>query len=233
MRTAATLCTLAALTLGGVVGCETNSPNSAASQTNMADKSQMALQAMTAQDGRLQDMINNSYGYVIFPEVGQGAVGVGGSSGRGTVYQNGKEIGTVKLTQVSLGPQLGGDTYSELLIFQNQQAFNRLINNSLEFGAAANATIVKAGAAAAGRFDNGVGTFILPKGGLMAGANINGQKFHFMGNGNQTMDNSNTSNQPTRTESTKTDVTSTPPANQTTTETKTTTNTPAGDSVTH
>jgi len=222
MRTAATLCALAALTVG-VVGCETNTPNSPAAQMDVSNRSQTALQQMTAQDGRLQDMINNSYGYVIFPEVGQGAIGVGGSSGVGTVYQNGKEVGTVKLTQVSVGPQLGGDTYSELIVFQNQQAMNRLMNDSLEFGAAANATIVKAGAAAATRLDNGVGVFLLPKGGLMAGANVNGQKFHFMGNG-QAVDNMN---------NTRTDVTNTTPANQTTTETKTTTNTPAPDQATH
>jgi lipid-binding SYLF domain-containing protein len=226
MRKALTLCALAALTVGGVVGCETNSPNSPAAQASMANNSQTALAAMTAQDGKLQDLLNNSYGYVIFPEVGQAAIGVGGSSGHGTVFQNGKEVGTVKLTQVSLGPQVGGDTYSELIIFQSQQAMNRLMNDSLEFGAAANATAVKAGAAAAARFDNGVSVFILPKGGLMAGANINGQKFHFDGNG-QTMDTNNT-----KTESTKTDVTNTPPA-QTTTETKTTTNTPAPDAATH
>jgi lipid-binding SYLF domain-containing protein len=223
MRTAATFCTLAALTIGGVVGCETNTPNSPAAQMDVSNRSETALQQMTAQDGRLQDLINNSYGYVIFPEVGQGAIGVGGSSGVGTVYQNGKEVGTVKLTQVSVGPQVGGDTYSELIIFQNQQAMNRLMNDSLEFGAAANATIVKAGAAAAARLDNGVGVFLLPKGGLMAGANVNGQKFHFMSNSGQTMDS---------TTNTKSDVTNTP-SNQTTTETKTTTNTPAPSDATH
>lgn len=238
MRNAVTFCALAALTLGGVVGCETNSPNSPAAQTNMTNSSENALAAITAQDAKLQDMLNNSYGYVIFPEIGQAAVGVGGSSGRGTVYQNGKEVGTVKLTQVSLGPQLGGDTYSELIIFQNQQAMNRLLNNSLEFGAAANATLVKAGAAAAARFDNGVGVFILPKGGLMAGANINGQKFHFDGNAQssdtktETMKTDTVKSAHQQADMTRTDISASTPG-QTTTETTKTTNTPAPDAATH
>jgi len=230
MRTTVKLFAISALALAGTVGCETNTPNSAASQVAVQNNSQSALQAMTSQDGKLQDMINNSYGYVIFPEVGQGAVGVGGSSGTGTVYQSGREVGTVKLTQVSLGPQVGGDTYSELIIFQDQKAMNRLLNDSLEFGASANATIVKAGAAAAARLDNGVGVFILPKGGLMVGANINGQKFHFHGNGQ--MNNGQMNDNNTRIETTKTDVTNTPPS-QSTTETKTTTSTPAPDNGTH
>jgi len=163
----------------GLIGCETNTPNSAASRTELKSHADTGLQQFLAQDSHLQDVINNSVGYVVFPEVGKGAVGIGGASGHGVVYKNGQPSGTVTLTQVSVGPQVGGQTYSELIVFQNEQALNRLMNNSLEFGAAAEATIVKAGAAAAARFDNGVAVYILPKGGLMAGANINGQKFNY------------------------------------------------------
>jgi lipid-binding SYLF domain-containing protein len=124
-------------------------------------------------------MLSNSVGYVIFSKVGQGAVVVGGASGRGIVYRNGQPIGTAKIDQVSVGPDLGGQTYSELIVFQDDKALGRLTNDSLEFGAAAHATAVKAGAAAGTQFDSGVAVFILPKGGLEVGANISGQKFHY------------------------------------------------------
>jgi lipid-binding SYLF domain-containing protein len=75
--------------------------------------------------------------------------------------------------------QLGGDTFGELIIFQDEHALNRMMNNSIEFGADASATIIKAGAAGDTNFANGVKVFILPKGGLMAGVSVNGQKFHF------------------------------------------------------
>lgn len=165
-----------------LVGCETATPNSPANRVGLRDDSQTALRQMTSQDGKLQDIINSGYAYAVFPEVGKAAVGVGGASGKGVVYQNGQPVGTVKLDQVSVGPQVGGETYSELIVFQNQEAFNRLTNNSLEFGAQASATLVKAGAAAASHFDQGVAVYILPKGGLEVGASLNGQKFTYTPN---------------------------------------------------
>jgi lipid-binding SYLF domain-containing protein len=177
----------AMLSIFGIVamalaGCETASPNSPANRVGLQDDSQTALRQMTSQDPKLQDVISSGYAYAIFPDIGNASLGVGGASGKGVVYQNGQAIGTVKLNQVSVGPQAGGQTYSELIVFQNQDAFNRLVNNSLEFGAQANATLVKAGAAAATHFDQGVAVYILPKGGLEVGANLNGQKFTYMPN---------------------------------------------------
>ena len=162
-----------------LVGCETATPNSASNQVGLRNDAQTALRQMIAQDGKLQDFINNAYAYAIFPDVGEGSIGVGGASGKGVVYQNGQQIGTAALNQVSVGPQAGGQTYSELVVFQNQDAFNRFQNGNLEFGAQATAAVVKSGAAAASRFDNGVAVFILPKGGLQVGANINGQKLSY------------------------------------------------------
>ena len=169
-----------------LAGCESTSGSAAspAQNTELLNSSQVALQKMTAQDPNLQDLINSSYGYVIFPEVGKAAAGIGAAGGKGIVYQNGHPVGTVTMDQIGVGPQIGGETYSELIVFQNQQALNRLMNNSLEFGADAHATLVKAGAAAATQFDNGVKVFVLPKGGLMAGADIHGQKFTFHPNSN-------------------------------------------------
>lgn len=162
-----------------LAGCESTSGNAPANNTELMTSAKTSLQQMTAQDSHLQDLTNNSTGYVIFPEVGKAAAGIGAAGGKGVLYENGQSVGIVRMDQVGVGPQVGGETYSELIIFQNQSALNRLKNNSLEFGAEAAATLVKAGAAAAAQFDNGVGVFILPKGGLMAGASIHGQKFTF------------------------------------------------------
>jgi lipid-binding SYLF domain-containing protein len=167
-----------------IVGCETNSPNSAANNVDLNNRARMALEQMTAQDPHLQDVINNSVGYVIFPEVGQAAVGVGGASGQGVVYRSGQPIGSARIDQVSLGPDIGGQTYSELIVFKDEKAMGRLMNDSLEFGAQAHATAVKAGAAAATEFAEGYAVFLLPKGGLEVGASISGQKFHFHPNSN-------------------------------------------------
>jgi lipid-binding SYLF domain-containing protein len=181
MRSA--LIPLLAVAAMAMVGCESTGPNAPAPKTELQPRADASLQQFLSHDPALQNLIDNSAGYVVFPEVGKGAVGVGGASGLGTVYKGGQAVGTVKLDQVSVGPQLGGETYSELIIFRDEPALNRLMNNAFEFGAAASATIVKAGAATDARFDeNGTLVYILPKGGLMAGADIHGQKFQFYDN---------------------------------------------------
>ena len=164
----------------GIVGCDTSTPSSPAQQTALHDEAKASLERMEAQDPTLRNQIQNSYGYAVFPEVGAAAIGVGGASGEGYVYKNGQRVGTVKLTQASVGAQIGGTTYAELIIFQDETALNRMMNNSIEFGADANATVIKDGAAGSGSFAHGVQIYVLPKGGLNVGAAVDGQKFHFM-----------------------------------------------------
>ena len=170
---------LGIFTFGFIGGCETASPNSPAAQKAMRDEGKIVLEQMQTQDPSLTPLLNSSYGYAIFPSIGEGAIGIGGASGEGTVYQNGQRVGTLKMTQGSIGLQLGGQTFGELIIFQDDKAFNRITNDSLEFGADASAAFVKSGAAAGKSFANGVQVFVLPKGGLMAGVAVSGQKFHF------------------------------------------------------
>lgn len=162
-----------------LTGCETNKPQSSANRVDLHNQAQTSLQQMIAADPKLQDVVNNAYGYAIFPEVGKAAVGVGGASGNGVVYRNGEVVGTAKLDQASLGVQLGGETYTQLVVFQNEDAFNRLVNGNLNFGAQTSATIIKSGAAGSAPFDQGVAVYILPRGGLMAGVSVNGQKFTY------------------------------------------------------
>ena len=170
---------LLAIFATGVIGCESSGPSTPAEQTAMNDNSQVAVERMGAQDSTLPTLLNSSYGYVIFPDIGSGAVGIGGASGKGIVYRGGEPIGTVRLTEISAGLDIGGQTFSEIIVFQNEKAFNRLLNDSVEFGADAKITVLKAGAAGSGNFVNGVEVFVMTKGGLQIGVNLNGQKFHY------------------------------------------------------
>jgi lipid-binding SYLF domain-containing protein len=122
------------MTGAAIVGCDTSTPNSAAQQTALKDEAQASLTRMEAQDPTLTNQVNSAVGYAIFPEVGQAAIGIGGSSGKGVVYKNSQRVGRVTLGQGSIGPQIGGDTFAELIIFQDDKALNRLMNNSIELG---------------------------------------------------------------------------------------------------
>lgn len=182
-----TLFSLLAVTAMAVAGCESSTGNSQAENATLGSRAQVAAQQMQTSDPGLRDLTSNAYGYVVFPEVGKAAVGIGGAGGKGVVYEQGRQIGTATLNQGSIGPQLGGETYAELIVFKTADAMAVFKNGNLNFGADASATVVKAGAAAATQFNNGTAVYILPKGGLMAGASINGQKFTFTPSSNPSM----------------------------------------------
>jgi lipid-binding SYLF domain-containing protein len=130
-------------------------------------------------DPLLSKLFEGAAGYVMFPNVGKGAVGVGGASGNGIVYEKGKTIGKAKMTQVSVGFQFGGQAYRELIFFENQEALDRFKKNKFEFSAQASAVAAKSGASANAKYTDGVMVYTAQKGGLMYEASVGGQKFKF------------------------------------------------------
>ena len=130
-------------------------------------------------DALLSKLFETAAGYVIFPNVGKGAVGVGGASGNGIVYEKGVMIGKAKMSQVSVGFQLGGQAYRELIFFENQESIDRFKKNKVEFSAQASAVAATAGASANAKYHEGVMIYTQQKGGLMYEASVGGQKFKF------------------------------------------------------
>jgi lipid-binding SYLF domain-containing protein len=137
----------------------------------------------------------NAYGYAIFPTVGKGAVGVGGAYGEGRVYKSSAYVGDVSMVQVSIGWQLGGQPYSELIFFENKAAFDKFTEGNFAFDAQASAVAIAVGAGAQagtqgasanvadnqskGTYVNGTAVFSMQKGGLMYEAALGGQKFTY------------------------------------------------------
>src|SRR5690348_13004368 len=81
-------------------------------------ESEYARAQFIKSDSLMQSLFDNSYGYVIFPNVGKGAIGVGGAAGNGIVFEQGSAVGNAKLKQVSFGFQFGGQVYREVIFFQ-------------------------------------------------------------------------------------------------------------------
>lgn len=141
----------------------------------------------------------HSYGYAVFPSIGKGGIGIGGAYGSGRVYAKGRHVGDTSVAQVTLGLQLGGQVYSEIIFFQDQRAFHEFTTGNFEFGAEASAVAITAGASAqatttgtgagastssssaatTGKYQKGVAVFTVAKGGLMYEATIGGQKFSY------------------------------------------------------
>ena len=163
-----------------LAACAT-APSTTSSRANLESRARATVQEMTARDPALQDLLNHSAGYAVFPEIGKAGFVVGGAFGRGVLFEHGGPNGFVSITQGSFGAQLGGQTLSELIVFRDRFAVDRLKTGSFELGANMSAVAITAGAAASARFTDGVTVFTLPRGGLMAEISVSGQKLSYQG----------------------------------------------------
>jgi lipid-binding SYLF domain-containing protein len=149
--------------------------------------------------GESGKLLSVAHGYAVFPTIGKGGVGVGGAYGKGRVYKEGKYIGDTSMTQVTVGLQLGGEAYSEMILFEDERALNEFTKGNFEFGADVQATAITASAGAkasttgssagasagkkdaktVGGYHKGIAIFTVAKGGLMYEASVGGQKFSY------------------------------------------------------
>lgn len=141
--------------------------------------SKEAKDAFIKSDELMSNLFNNAYGYAIFPNVGKGAIGVGGAAGNGILYQAGKAMGKASMKQVTVGFQWGGQAYREVIFFENKETFDRFKQNKIEFSAQASAVAATKGASGNVKYANGVMIFTQEKGGLMYEASVGGQKFKY------------------------------------------------------
>jgi len=130
-------------------------------------------------DPGMQAWFREAYGYAVFPSVGKGAIGIGGAHGKGLVYERGTLIGKSSLTAVTIGFQLGGQAFSEVIFFKDKAALDDFTRGNFEFEAGASAVALTAGASRDIAYNKGVAVMTATKGGLMYEAAIGGQKFSF------------------------------------------------------
>lgn len=144
------------------------------------EKAQATKADFIEMDPGLKSFFSSAYGYAIYPSIGKGAIGIGGAAGKGLVYRNDQIQGGSKMTQITVGFQFGGQAYSEVIFFEDADAYDRFINNEFQFAAQASAVALKSGISADAKYTDGVAVFTMAKGGLMYEASVGGQKFKFV-----------------------------------------------------
>ncbi len=148
----------------------------------------------------LKPFFDHAYGYAVFPTVGKGGFGIGGAYGKGQLYRSGEVVGKVTIAKLSIGFQMGGQAFSEIIFLQDKRAFDEFTSGRFEFDATASAVVVTLGAhaqagtagasASAGTgpssttqveygYNKGMAVFVHPLGGLMYEAAIGGQRFKY------------------------------------------------------
>ncbi len=146
-------------------------------QKHDVDKSKKAIKEFRKRDPGISKFFSSAYGYAIFPSIGKGGFVVGGAGGKGTVFKGNVPKADVKMTQVTIGLQAGGQKYAEVIFFEDKAAYDRFVNHRYTFAAQISAVILQSGISTNAKYTDGVLVFTLPKGGLMYEASIGGQKF--------------------------------------------------------
>lgn len=145
--------------------------------------------------GNVSELLAEAYGFAVLPTIGKGGLGIGGAGGGGCVFADGRQTGTVKMGQLTIGFQLGGQAYSQLVLVKHPDIYKEFTNGNFEFGADATAVALNYGASATantqgssasagdtkgvGGWKRGMAIFTLAKGGLMYEASVGGQKYAF------------------------------------------------------
>lgn len=173
-----TINTIALLLLFCSISVLTNAQSESKKDKVSADAKEAKAEFIKA-DKNMKGLFEKAYGYALFPNVGKGAVGVGGAGGTGAVYESGKQIGIAKMTQVSIGFQFGGQAYREVIFFENKETMDRFKDSKIEMSATVSAVAAASGASLNAKYVEGVMVFTMAKGGLMYEASVGGQKFKF------------------------------------------------------
>jgi lipid-binding SYLF domain-containing protein len=137
------------------------------------------ISAFKTADSGLATFWNNAAGSAVFPSVGKGGFIVGGAHGKGLVYEKDKVVGEATMTQASIGAQVGGQTFAEIIFFETPQALTDFKEGKFEMSAEVSAVVAAEGASKAAKYKNGVAVFTMPKKGAMVQASIGGQKFKY------------------------------------------------------
>src|SRR5258708_17249579 len=145
----------------------------------LGTEAEQAITALKSADWGLTNFFNGSTGLAVFPSVGKGGLIFGGERGKGLVYEKGKPIGEATLTEINVGPQIGGQSFYEVIFFETAEALANFKQSNFEMSAEVSAVAAAEGAAANTRYRAGVTVFTLARNGLMVQATIGGQKFKY------------------------------------------------------
>ena len=157
----------------------TTGSEAAVDKDDLNRKSRDALKQFLEVDPELNVFVTKAYAYAVYPSITKAAIGIGGASGKGIVFVQGKAIGTSRASQFSIGAQLGASSLSEVIFFKDEAALDDFKTGKFVFAATASAVAASAGVAKNSDYNRGVAVFAITQGGLIAEAAIGGMKYSF------------------------------------------------------
>src|SRR5512132_772596 len=128
----------------------------AADDASLISDAKGTIQTFKKTDPKLEKFFSSAAGYVVFPTIAKGAIGVGGAGGDGVLFVGGQPVGKSSMGQASVGLQLGGQTYSEIVFFETPSSLSDFKKGNFALAAQASAVALSAGAAANAKYEKGV-----------------------------------------------------------------------------
>ncbi len=152
-----------------------------AAQTDaqLISDSRQTMALFRQKDPSIEQFARRSAAYVVFPSIGKGGLGIGAAHGTGILFEGGAPIGKVSMDQVSVGAQVGGQEFSQIVFYETEKDVHALKMGKASLAGNVSAVALRDGAAANAKWKNGIAVFTATKGGLMLEASVGGQNFSY------------------------------------------------------
>jgi lipid-binding SYLF domain-containing protein len=179
-RTASYVALAAAIAMIGLAASCSTAPEKPRERRALTIDTAAFITRAKETDRSLRKFFDDCAGYAAIPEIGKGGLVVGAAYGKGQLFdRQGRLIGYCDVTQGTIGAQIGGQTFGELIFFETDRALSNFKSGKFELAAQASAVALAEGAGAAANYRDNVAIFVLNPKGLMLEASIGGQQFGF------------------------------------------------------
>ena len=134
---------------------------------------------LSIENSRLSQLFDSAYAYAIFPDVGMGGFVIAHGFGNGAVYVDGVLNGYASVSEHAIGAIVGGDKWSLLLFFENEDALQKLKDGTLQAEATANYAAGDTGGNSQTEYSDGFMAIKVDPEGLMADASVGLSAFKY------------------------------------------------------
>jgi lipid-binding SYLF domain-containing protein len=143
---------------------------------DILDMSKNAI-AELRKDSSAAELVDDAYGHAVF-DTTKGGFLVTGAGGTGVAMRkNGSNPIYMHMGAGGVGLGAGLENYKFIILFENEDIYERFIDGEWSAGASAQAAAGRDGAAVVGRFNNGVAVYHITDKGLIAQADVTGVRF--------------------------------------------------------
>ena len=177
------LAALATVTLAGVSAQDRHGDPDELDAKGLTERRQEILEmskgaiASLSKDAAAASLVSSAYGHAVFDTTKGGFI-VTGAGGTGVAMRkNGGDPVYMHMGSGGVGLGAGFENYKFIVLFENEDTYERFIDGEWSAGATAQAAAGRDGAAVVGKFNNGVAVYHITDKGLIAQADVSGVRF--------------------------------------------------------